>query len=276
VSSSRTKLRLDPATWARLLSVLTGVLILWWGLSWFEETRSFFRNATLATGSIVGLDPTDQRWIVSFLDSAGSDQEFTIRALGREPAYRLGDAVRVLHLPQHEPKLDSLTLWWAPVLVSLLGLTVLVFALTRSASDPSAPYPTLSRAARSTCIIAVLTVLGSVVPGACAGARKWPERTRCARDSDCDTFCDLGSCAPDLGRGFQFSKLGKACEMERAEPTRRASPSSSCGQFICKEGRCRSCTSSAECSAPFQSGYDCRSASVGVSSCKQATSPTSN
>jgi hypothetical protein len=62
----------------------------------------------------------------------------------------------------------------------------------------------------------------------------------CTADGDCATgFCDLGRCAePDV----QANRYGAECDESEIDPRIQL-----CAAYRCRDGRCRSCESSADC-----------------------------
>jgi hypothetical protein len=83
----------------------------------------------------------------------------------------------------------------------------------------------------------------------------------CAGDNDCATgFCDLGRCAePDV----QANRYGAECDESETDPRIQL-----CAAYRCRDKRCRSCESSADCGAdarcyivPGRPGQRCGAAS---------------
>jgi hypothetical protein len=83
----------------------------------------------------------------------------------------------------------------------------------------------------------------------------------CLEDGDCATgFCDLGRCAePDV----QARRYGAECDESQTDPRIQL-----CAAYRCRDGRCRSCESSADCGAdarcyivPDRPGQSCGAAS---------------
>jgi hypothetical protein len=83
----------------------------------------------------------------------------------------------------------------------------------------------------------------------------------CVEDGDCVThFCDLERCAePDV----QGNRYGAECDESEPDPRIQL-----CGAYRCRDGRCRSCESSADCGAdarcyivPDRPGQSCGAAS---------------
>jgi hypothetical protein len=76
-----------------------------------------------------------------------------------------------------------------------------------------------------------------------------PADTSCVDDSTCaeGTFCDLGKCV----EFYEPRHYGWACDpslWEGADPI-LASKLNPCGAYVCRDLRCRSCESDADCEA---------------------------
>lgn len=88
-------------------------------------------------------------------------------------------------------------------------------------------------------------------PGALEGSLLAADEA-CLADADCQTgFCDRNVCV-DL---FEKGKFGGACDPHPAIDGQDAGPlDPGCGKYLCLAGRCRSCTSDAECQSTFGAG----------------------
>lgn len=177
------------------------------------------------SGTVVGLRPPSL-WVLRFRIPSGQEQEFSSRTGGKEPSFRLGDNTPVLYAADHRPELNSrFGLWFFPSLVALLGLVTLAFSLRGWLADEF-----FFEAIRSTCIIGVFGLTAMIVAETSEPGRAWPERAACVVDEDCGTFCDLGRCAPDIGRGFALSKFGNTCQ--QTEESARTDPANPCEEFF--------------------------------------------
>jgi hypothetical protein len=95
----------------------------------------------------------------------------------------------------------------------------------------------------------------------------------CGADAECggSDFCDLGACATrssSTQRGVS-SNYGHECTpAQRTEGGVRDGKVNACGSHVCRDGRCRSCTSDEECVREYGGGTCAADAERGGKRCQ--------
>ena len=100
--------------------------------------------------------------------------------------------------------------------------------------------------------VALLIAL-SIAPFACVrGAAQSSDASACAKDDQCGSgwFCDRGTCA-EISAHLDVSPYGAECAPAVTVPASDFGPPriiDKCrGTYLCREGRCRSCLVTSEC-----------------------------
>jgi hypothetical protein len=115
--------------------------------------------------------------------------------------------------------------------------------------DPEMRGPAAIKALVAIFFLCVLAAACGRQPMDAAPAISGALGTACERDGECASgFCDLKVCTAPLGA------YGQACEpAPRGPDGLRDGKLNMCGAYVCNAGRCRSCTSDAECQGEYAS-----------------------
>jgi hypothetical protein len=126
---------IKPSVIIKILIAFSGAALLAYAAVSRQDTRSFLANAERAKGTVVKLAPGHAnksgslRPVILFTDRSGNPVAFIAHAGSRQPAFRRGNNVRVLYLPQkpEEARIDSFSRLRGGLLLS--GFTGTIFLL---------------------------------------------------------------------------------------------------------------------------------------------------
>jgi hypothetical protein len=139
--------RLSHTSFSFAVLILAAAVLMGLGVREFATTQRFLAKASTADGVVVRVDKVrDEKGtvyypVVRFVTASGQVVEYTDNVGQKPPAYRVGDAVRVLYDPANPQKarLDTWSSrWFLATILTILGMFILlVVGLVRLLSHGS-------------------------------------------------------------------------------------------------------------------------------------------